>query len=69
MSWDEYTKRYYNEIKNSEQAQIDISSICTRLILGHDITLYCYEKSTDNCHRHLLADLFKKKGIEVEEII
>ena len=68
ISWNEYTERYYNEIKNSEQAQFDISSIWTRLILGHDITLYCYEKSTDNCHRHLLAELFKEKGIEVKEV-
>jgi uncharacterized protein YeaO (DUF488 family) len=68
ISWDEYTERYYDEIKNSEQAQFDISSICTRLILGHDITLYCYEKSTDNCHRHLLAELFKEKGFEFKEV-
>lgn len=68
ISWKEYSERYYNEIKNSEQAQFDIFSICMRLTLGNDVTLYCYEKSTDNCHRYLLADIFKSKGFEVEEI-
>lgn len=68
LSWEEYTERYYNEIKNSEKAQQDISSISVHLINGHYVTLYCYEKSIDNCHRHLLAEIFKEKGFEVKEI-
>ena len=31
------------------------------------IALVCYEKPFDFCHRHLVADWFKKNGLEVKE--
>ena len=31
------------------------------------IALVCYEKPTDFCHRHLVADWFNKSGIEAKE--
>ena len=31
------------------------------------IALICYEKPTDFCHRHLVADWLNKNGIECEE--
>lgn len=34
-----------------------------------DVTLYCYERSTDNCHRHILADVLEKcYDIDVVEL-
>lgn len=36
-------------------------------IIGHDIALCCYEKPTDFCHRHLLADYLNKNGFDVQE--
>ena len=68
LTWEEYTKRYLKEIEESEKAQMDFSSICVHLINGKDITLYCYEKPSDNCHRFLLAELFKQKGFKTKEI-
>lgn len=68
INWDEYTRRYLIEIGNSKQASVDISSIATSLTLGNNLVLMCYEKSSDNCHRHLLGELFKLKGFNVEEI-
>lgn len=32
------------------------------------IALICYEKPTDFCHRHIVADWFNKNGIKVEEL-
>lgn len=34
-----------------------------------DIALVCYEKPSDFCHRHLVAQWFKDNGIECEEFI
>lgn len=34
---------------------------------GHDIALVCYEKPTDFCHRHLVADWLNKNGYKVQE--
>jgi len=36
--------------------------------LGEDAILLCYEKSGDFCHRHIVADWFKKYGYDVEEL-
>lgn len=69
LTWEEYTKRYLKEIKESEMSQTSFNNICNRLLNGYDITIYCYEKPTDNCHRFLLAELFKQKGFETKEII
>jgi hypothetical protein len=32
-----------------------------------DIALVCYEKSTDFCHRHLVADWLRDNGYDCEE--
>lgn len=32
-----------------------------------DIALICYEKPSDFCHRHLVADWLKKNGFKCEE--
>ena len=68
ISYEEYEKRFFNEIENSKDAQQDISSICAELKNGNDITLYCHEQILDNCHRNLLIEIFKEKGFEVSKI-
>ena len=34
---------------------------------NNDIALICYEKPTDFCHRHLVAEWLKENGIACEE--
>ena len=69
LTWDEYTQEYYKQMSNyNRDVQADLYALENLLNTGEDVTIYCYEKSTDNCHRHLLAKLFKDKGFEVEEI-
>lgn len=34
---------------------------------SYDICLVCYEKSSDFCHRHLVAEWLRKYGYECEE--
>lgn len=34
---------------------------------GSDVVLLCFEKSTDYCHRHILAEWFIEQGIQVDE--
>ena len=38
-----------------------------RLAGGRAFALVCYEKSGDFCHRHLVADWFRKAGYSMEE--
>ena len=35
----------------------------------NDITLLCYEKQWDFCHRYIIAYLFKLKGVQVFDIL
>ena len=35
---------------------------------GKDICLICYEKPTDFCHRHLVADWLNRNGYECKEL-
>lgn len=72
ISWEEYEVRYIAWLKYAYLSNPTVSkmfnSICSILDSGEDVTLYCYEKATDNCHRHLLGKLMEYIGYEVEEI-
>ena len=67
LLWESYTKIYLDELCESE-AQNRIHKIEDLLNSGQDVTLLCYEKSTDNCHRHILGNVFRDKGYKVKEI-
>lgn len=62
-----YTERFKNEVLNN----IDpywVLEVLERLAGGHDVALCCYEKPSDFCHRHIVAQwLMEKTGVEVTE--
>lgn len=35
--------------------------------IGKEICLICYEKPSDFCHRHLVADWLNKNGVKCKE--
>lgn len=67
ITWKDYERIYKGEI-NKHINYGDMRALLNLLNSGKDITIYCYEKSTDNCHRHILGDIIKSLGYEVEEI-
>jgi len=57
ISWDEYTKRFTEEMK-SPQSKVVISELAKRSLLGETITLLCYEQEKNShCHRHIVKRL------------
>lgn len=61
-----YTERYNKEILD----KIDLKSVIEeleRISHGKDIALICFEKSSDFCHRHIVADKLKAMGYDVTE--
>lgn len=69
LSWDKYTEYYLDQINTYDRnVQADLHTLTTLLNQGHDVTVYCYEKSNDNCHRHILGEKFRSMGFDVEEI-
>jgi len=52
---------YRRHIKQSEKAQRALSQLVSRLRDGEDLTLVCFEKPTEPCHRYLLIDLIESR--------
>lgn len=64
---EKYTKRYNEEILsklNPEQVFQDLYNLADESV---NFAMLCYEKPTDFCHRHLVADWFTKYGFTCKE--
>lgn len=64
----EYSERYTEFLKTVKWSEV-IEKLFTISDKhdGKDLVLCCYEKSTDFCHRHLLAKYLTEHGMDVEE--
>ena len=77
MKWKEnhdndYYIKCFNEQVLSKLSATDVVSDFSRLSHGfntgeNDICLICYEKSSDFCHRHLVANWLRQRGFDIEE--
>lgn len=76
---EKYTKRFKDEVL-SKMTQLQAAVYLQTTFLGGgrdffwqgngaDIVLLCYEKPTDFCHRHLVAEWLTKGGFKCEEWI
>lgn len=52
---------YRRHIQCSEDAQNALSELVSRLRNGEDITLVCFEESSEPCHRHILMELIEAR--------
>ena len=72
MKWKEnHDNDYYIECFNEQVLdKLDpmrvYQELCS-LAKSDDIALICYEKPSDFCHRHLVADWLRERGFDVEE--
>lgn len=67
VSREEYIDAYFNKVLVGVDPQKFLHQ-CSAISGGHDVALLCYEKPSDFCHRHLLAEwLESKTGIRVTE--
>ena len=65
---DEYTNQYYNLVLS----KLDAAEVYNKLVTnyGEDVSLLCYEKPTDFCHRHIVSIWFEMElNIIVKELI
>lgn len=72
MQWkqnhdNDYYIKCFNEQVLSGLDPNDVYNQLINLAGTANIALICYEKPTDFCHRHLVADWFNSHGIEVKE--
>ena len=62
-----YIEHFNDEVLSTLSPQIVYNELLT-LSGGKDIALICYEKPTDFCHRHLVAEWLTTNGIKCDEI-
>lgn len=65
-----YTKCFKEEVTGVLNANKVVADLCNLLAepdKNKDIALICYEKPTDFCHRHLVAEWLSERGYECEE--
>lgn len=75
MKWKEnHDNDYYVKCYNEQVlSQLDPEKTAYELLITtsgakKDVCLICYEKPSDFCHRHLVADWLNKNGIKCEEL-
>jgi hypothetical protein len=72
MKWKEnhdndfYIKCFNEQVLNKLSPRTAMGELYV-LSGGKDVALICYEKPSDFCHRHLVADWFNKYAIECKE--
>ena len=77
---DYYIKCFNEQVLNklsAEQTVKELYKLTSNMVLNPklfsdrslvpDIALICYEKPSDFCHRHLVADWLNKNGVECKE--
>lgn len=52
---------------NADEVIFELNEMCGCRFVDVDICLICYEKPSDFCHRHLVADWLNKNGIDCKE--
>lgn len=69
---EEFMENYMAQVLkqlNPVKVVADLYSLVGADLCSCDIALVCYEKSTDFCHRHLVADWLYKAGYDCQEFV
>ncbi len=61
LSWEEYEKQFF-WLMGGRRAQEGIRELAERSRNGEIITLLCFEKNDDHCHRRLVKQLIDSEG-------
>lgn len=66
---DYYIEHFQTEVLDGLDAATVIKELnyLVSNVNGKDIALICYEKPSDFCHRHLVAEWLIKNGFQCEE--
>lgn len=63
----EYTEQYINQVLFSLSVNEVLKSLESFYPNAEEVTLLCYEKPEDFCHRHIVAEWLTKNGFETKE--
>lgn len=63
----QFQERYLQQLTESVLPDYLIETLKSYELSYGKVALCCYEKPSDFCHRHILADYIKQTGINVKE--
>ena len=63
IDWNTYVYMYYRDVVS----QLDFEDVIQQFGT-QDVCLCCYEVNGQKCHRYLVADWLRSKGVEVREL-
>lgn len=66
--WQNYITSYTNEVLNKIDVNILLNQIKQIYPSENFVTLLCYEKPEDYCHRHIVSEWLNKNNITSNEI-
>lgn len=66
INWDEYVIRFNQEVLKQKREFIKLVGY---LALKFKVTLLCWEKTPEKCHRRLVAEAVKKKFPKLRVVI
>ena len=66
INWEEYIPRYNQEVLESHKESV---KLLAEMAMKKDITLLCYERTPEKCHRRLLAEECEKYQQNLELIV
>lgn len=59
ISWDTFAHRFLNQLRDNAECLEAVQTL-HELSKREDITLLCFEKDGNPCHRHLVHDVIEK---------
>jgi uncharacterized protein YeaO (DUF488 family) len=67
MKWEEFKEEFKKEIIGNADAQKKIREFANRCLKGETITLLCYWKNKNKCHRFIIKEFIEKEKEKIEE--
>jgi len=59
LGWREFSRRYKSQMRSSPDSKRAIQSLVEILEMGRNVTLLCYEREGEKCHRYLLKSIIE----------
>jgi len=60
VNQNQFTKQFLKQINSDDESKLAIQTL-SELACDSNVTLLCYERDGDFCHRHLVQDVIKNQ--------
>lgn len=68
ISWDKFESKFRNQMDANHQC-IEMIQTLAHLATIENVTLLCYEKNGNPCHRYLVEELIQNKMSQIPELL